>query len=265
MRSATISDSWRLAAALQMRVAASLILRETRATFGTSHLGYLWAIITPVASIVLLTVIFTYAARHPPFGTSLALFFATGIIMLQLVLRLAESLMTAVEANRALLAYPPIKRTDVIFARAILIILTYLVIAGVIYGGLIVIGMATPPAHLEDVLFAFVAASLLGTGMGLINAMLLNRWDSWRRIAPILTKPLFFISGVFFVPDYLPPQIIEWLQWNPVLHAIEWTREGYYPGYESQVLDKTFLLLTSLILVFIGLAAERLTRRNGGL
>lgn len=264
MRSATISADWRALVALQMRVAASLILRETRATFGTSHLGYLWAIITPVASIVLLTVIFTYAARHPPFGTSLALFFATGIIVLQLVLRLAESLMTAIGANRALLAYPPIKRTDVLFARAILIVLTYLVIAIIIYGGLIALDMATPPAHPEDVLFAFAVGSLLGTGLGLLNVMLLNCWDNWRRIVPILTKPLFFISGVFFVPDYLPPQIIEWLRWNPVLHAIEWTREGYYPGYESQVLDKTFLLFTSLLLVFIGLAAERLTRRNGG-
>jgi len=245
-------------------VAASLILRETRATFGTSHLGYLWAIITPVASIILLTVIFSFAARHPPFGTSLALFFATGIIILQLVLRLSESLMTAIEANRALLAYPPIKRTDVLIARALLITLTYLVIAFIIFGSFVALGFASLPARPDHILLAFAAASLLGFGLGLINAILVNHWDSWRRIAPILTKPLFFISGVFFVPDYLPPQIIEWLQWNPVLHAIEWIRQGYYSGYHSQVLNKTYLLSAALFLVFIGLAAERLTRKNGG-
>lgn len=206
MRFATISADCRALAALQFRVVATLILRETRATFGTSHLGYLWAIITPVASIALLTVVFSFAARHPPFGTSLALFFATGIIVLQLVVRLAESLMTAIEANRALLAYPPIKRTDVLFARAILIVLTYLVIAVIIYAGLIALDLATLPAHPDAMLLAFASAVLLGLGLGLINAMILKHWDSWRRIMPLLTKPLFFISGVFFVPDYLPPR-----------------------------------------------------------
>jgi capsular polysaccharide transport system permease protein len=263
MRFATISPRERALAALQIRVLAALILREMRATFGTSHLGYLWAVITPIASIMILTVIFSYAARHPPFGSSLALFFATGIIVLQLVLRLAESLMTAPEANHALLAYPPIKRTDVLLSRAILIVLTYLVIALTIHGGLTILGLAALPAHPEEILLAYASASLLGTGLGMINAVLLSHWDSWRRIVPILTKPLFFISGVFFVPDYLPPQIMEWLHWNPVLHAIEWTRDGYYADYQSQTLDKSYLLGTSLFLLFAGLVAERLTRRSG--
>src|SRR5690606_3384249 len=104
---------------VQIRVVAALILRETRATFGTSHIGYLWAIITPVAGIAILSIVFSLISRHPPFGTSLALFFATGIIILQLVTQLASSLMTAIEANRALLSYPPIKRMDVFVARSI--------------------------------------------------------------------------------------------------------------------------------------------------
>jgi capsular polysaccharide transport system permease protein len=37
--------------ALQLRVIASLVLRETRATFGTSPFGYVWAIITPTVGM----------------------------------------------------------------------------------------------------------------------------------------------------------------------------------------------------------------------
>src|SRR5690606_9959611 len=102
MRYAIISPDLRALVRLQARVVAALILRETRATFGTSHIGYLWAIITPVLSIAILASVFSLAGRHPPFGTSLALFFATGIIVLQLVVRLGSGLMTAIEANRAL-------------------------------------------------------------------------------------------------------------------------------------------------------------------
>ena len=59
---------------LQARVIMSLVLRETRATFGTSMFGYLWAIITPTVSVGILAFIFQKIGRQPPFGSSLALF-----------------------------------------------------------------------------------------------------------------------------------------------------------------------------------------------
>lgn len=262
MRYAITSPDLRTLVRLQVRVVAALILRETRATFGTSHIGYLWAIITPVVSIAILASVFSLAGRHPPFGTSLALFFATGIIVLQLVVRLGSGLMTAIEANRALLSYPPIKRLDVLLARAILIVLTFLVIGLIIHTALIAMGLADLPVHPERILGAYAAACLLGLGIGMINALLLTLWDSWRRIEPILAKPLFFVSGIFYVPDYLPPQVLTWLKWNPVLHAVEWMRNGYYADYDSMVLDKAYLVVVGAILVFVGLAGERLTRRN---
>lgn len=261
MRSAIISSELHALVRLQFRLIAALILRETRATFGTSHLGYLWAIITPVASIGLLVLVFSTAGRHSPFGSSLALFFATGIIILQLITRLGNSLMTAIEANRALLSYPPIKRTDVLLARSILIILTFLLIAIIIYSTLIIFGLAETPAHPEQLLAAYAAASFFGIGLGMVSAIFLTLWDSWRRIETIITKPLFFISGIFFVPDYMPPQMIQWLAWNPVLHAVEWARNGIYANYDSMVLDKAYLLSVAAILVAIGLIGERLSRK----
>jgi capsular polysaccharide transport system permease protein len=107
--------------ALQGRVLGALILRETTAAFGTSQIGYLWAIITPAAGTAILVAIFSAAGRQPPFGESLGLFFATGILTLDFFTKLNSSLMTALDANKALLTYPPIKETDVIFARAILV------------------------------------------------------------------------------------------------------------------------------------------------
>ena len=56
--------------------------------------------------------------------------------------------------------------------------------------------------------------------------------------------------------------MLTWLKWNPVLHAVEWMRNGYYADYDSMVLDKAYLVVVGGILVFVGLAGERLTRRN---
>ena len=246
---------------LQIRVLLSLVLRETRATFGTSHLGYIWAIITPTASVAILVFIFSLINRQPPFGSSLALFFATGILTLQFFNEFSNKLMTVFNANRALLTYPIIKDVDTLLARSLLIISTYLVIMCIFYSSLMLLGMADFPAHVEQVLFAFFATALLGIGFGAMNAVIASVWDTWIQIERVLTRPLFFISGIFYVPSHLPPEAIAILKWNPVLHLVEWFREGFYPNYNSFVLDTNYPLYIGVGLLLTGLAGERFFRK----
>ena len=246
---------------LQIRVLLSLVLRETRATFGTSHLGYIWAIITPTASVAILVFIFSLINRQPPFGSSLALFFATGILTLQFFNEFSNKLMTVFNANRALLTYPIIKDVDTLLARSLLIISTYLVIMCIFYSSLMLLGMADFPAHIEQVLFAFFATALLGIGFGAMNAVIASVWDTWIQIERVLTRPLFFISGIFYVPSHLPPEAIAILKWNPVLHLVEWFREGFYPNYNSFVLDTNYPLYIGVGLLLTGLAGERFFRK----
>jgi len=246
---------------LQCRVILSLLLRETRATFGTSSFGYVWAVITPAASIGLLVFIFSLGGRIPPFGASLALFFATGILTLNFFNELTGKLMTAFDANRALLTYPIIKDVDTLVARSLLIAITYMLIMVIFFLALILLDLASLPDRIEQVIQAFFATALLGIGMGITNAVIASLWDNWTRVEKILTRPLFFISGIFYVPSQLPPEAIDVLKWNPVLHLIEWFREGYYPNYDSLVLDRSYPVFIGIGLLVIGLAGERFFRK----
>jgi capsular polysaccharide transport system permease protein len=248
--------------ALQARVIGALVLRETRATFGTTQFGYLWAIVTPCAGVAVLAAIFSAVGRQSPFGASLALFFATGILTLEFFNKLSNSLMMTFDANNALLTYPLIKETDTLFARLILISATYFVIMLILFSGLVQFNLADWPAHPEELVQAFVAIALLGFGFGTLNAVLISLLDSWRHIEKILTRPLFFISGIFYVPSGLPTEVISILKWNPVLHLVEWMRTGYYPNYNSIVLDKTYPLGIAMILILFGLAGERIYRKK---
>jgi capsular polysaccharide transport system permease protein len=248
--------------ALQARVLGALVLRETRATFGTSRLGYLWAILTPAVGIAVLVSVFGAAGRQPPFGSSLALFFATGLITLEFFRKLSSSLMSTFDANKALLTYPVIKETDTLAARMILISITYLLIMVLFYSTLIAFGLADFPHRPEQTLAAFLATALIGFGFGTVNAVLVSVWESWRFVEQILTRPLFIISGVFYIPSRLPSEAVNILKWNPVLHLVEWFRVGYYPNYDSFVLDRTYVLGLGLVLVLLGLAGERLYRKK---
>ena len=245
---------------LQVRVIGSLVLRETRATFGSSAFGYVWAIITPTAGIGLLVFLFSMVGRQPPFGSSLALFFATGILTLQFFSELSNKLMTVFDANKALLTYPIIKAVDTLLARVLLILATYLLIMVLFYGVLFILDLARLPAHPDQLILAFLATALFGFGFGTLNAVIVSLWDTWAQIEKILTRPLFFISGIFYVPSQLPPQAREFLQWNPILHLVEWFRHGYYPNYNSSLLDVWYPIGMGAGLLLIGLLGERIFR-----
>lgn len=247
---------------LQLRVILSLVLRETRATFGTSSFGYAWAVITPTASVAVLVILFSLIGRHAPFGSSLALFFATGILTLQFFTEVSGKLMTVFDANKALLTYPVIKDVDTILARALLISATYLVIMVIFYSALIAVGMAELPARPEQLILVFFTTALLGLGYGTLNAVIASLWDTWIQIEKVLTRPLFFISGIFYVPSQLPVRAQEVLQWNPILHLVEGFRHGFYPNYKTSILDMTYPAIVGTILLLIGLTGERLFRRS---
>ena len=169
--------------------------------------------------------------------------------------------MTVFNANRALLTYPIIKDVDTLLARSLLIGCTYLVIMVIFYSALIMLKLADFPAYTDQVVFAFFATALLGIGFGTMNAVIASLWDTWAQIERVLTRPLFFISGIFYVPSQLPPEAIAFLKWNPVLHLVEWFREGFYPNYNSFVLDISYPLYIGIGLLLASLAGERFFRK----
>lgn len=147
-------------------------------------------------------------------------------------------------------------------ARALLVAATYTLIMAIFYSALIALGLASLPHRPEHVILAFLATWLLGLGFGTLNAVIASLWDTWTQIEKILTRPLFFVSGIFYVPSQLPPHAREILQWNPVLHLVEWFRHGFYPNYNSMILDMWYPVGVGAAMLLLGLVGERLFRRE---
>ena len=64
----------------RLRVIAALVLRGMGARNSRSAGGYLWAILEPLGTTLLLALAFSLMLRSPPLGTSFILFYATGIL-----------------------------------------------------------------------------------------------------------------------------------------------------------------------------------------
>jgi capsular polysaccharide transport system permease protein len=246
---------------VKLRIVHALILRETITAYGKSFLGYIWAFITPICGISILVLFFTLAQREPPFGQSLALFFATGWLPYQFYKKISDSLMNVFDANFSLLSFPIVVPSSAIIARFLLLYLTNMLIIFIFYLGLITFSLADFPHSLIGLIIALNFTSLLGLGIGLTSASIARFFVSWKQCMSILSRPLFFISGIFFIPSLLNEEILNFLIYNPLLHAIEWVRNSTYTNYDSLVLNKSYLISFVIILLIFGFLLERVTRK----
>ena len=69
-------------------------------------------------------------------------------------------------------------------------------------------------------------------------------------------------TGIFYVPGMMPDWARDVLAWNPLLHAIDWFRAGFFTTYQPHWLDRGYLVLAAILAVLAGLALERGLRRR---
>lgn len=245
---------------VQARVILAFILRDMRTRFGRSRLGYFWAVFEPLTMILSLALIFSLMDRGSPINVDIHLFFFTGIIPWMLFSRGVTMMSNAIENTTVFLIYPQVKAVDMIIARIILEFATLFIVSLMYSVFLYFWGILD---RIESILMSIVVlilAMLLGAGLGLVGGVIKLYFPGYSSFQALLMRVMFFVSGAFFVADTLPTVIRDALWYNPILHLIEWERSVFFYGFESQFYDTTYPILWILILGFLGLAGERVTR-----
>ena len=168
----------------------------------------------------------------------------------------------AIVGNAPLLQLPRVTTFDVIAARGILEVTTDIIVAVILLAGFAAIGMAAMPDDWWAPSMALLVIAALGCGIGCINAVVTVFWRSWEKIYGQLTRVLYFISGIFYVPGMMPEWAREILVWNPLLHAIDWFRAGFFASYQPHWLDQSYLVVVAILALLGGLALHRLSHRK---
>ncbi|HEY1300102.1 MAG TPA: tetratricopeptide repeat protein [Stellaceae bacterium] len=251
------------AARTQWRVVRALIIRETRTRFGDATLGYGWALLEPMLHILLLSLVFAVMMRgRPPIGGQFFIFYYTGIIPYHLFVHTSSSMTHAVTGNAPLLQLPLVRTFDVLIARGLLELVTDLLVAAVMLAGFLAAGIGRLPDDCLDLAASLAVIWLFGCGVGFANAVATALFRSWDKLWAQLTRLLYFCSGIFYVPGMMPDRVRDILAWNPMLHAVDWFRSGFFAEYQPHWLDRRYLLIVAALALVGGLALERALRRR---
>jgi len=248
------------------RVVHALMLREARTRFGKQRLGYLWAFAEPLFLLLALWFFYDLVGRRNPVNASMPAFLLTGIFPFMAFRSSGVRGATAVQSNTPLLVHPMVQPFSIVTSRVVLELVTYMAVALVfvavlwIYFGEPLAGFADEPLNLA---MAVIGLSVLSFAFGVFNAGVSQIIGFWPEVIKATGRGLFFISGVFFTMDSLPPRLREIIMLNPVAHVIEWIRSAALPGFDSLHYDPVYPFIWAGWLLACGLFIDWLLRLSG--
>lgn len=242
-----------------LRTITALILREMSSTYGRSPGGYIWAVLEPIAMIMVLSVAFSFLFRQPSLGTNFFLFYATGIMPFRMYQECYQVTTTALRYSKALLVYPVVSFADALFARVILAVLTQLMVSYLVLSGAVMFLDVQLILDFKPILLSFLLAAVLGFGIGTMNCLLYDLFPIWKSFYTAVTRPLLILSAVIYIYEDLPVAAQNLLWFNPLVHITGMSRSGYFTYYEPDYISVIYILLIALPTIFFGML---LLRRN---
>ncbi len=243
----------------QLHVLLAIMLRNIRTRFFGTGLGYIISIGWPLAHVGIILLLNAFVDRAAPYGESLVMFYVSGLIPFMAFNYMARFIMYAVVQSRALLSFPAVKVTDLLFGAALLEVVASSWSAAILALILIAFGFDVVPTDVPQAAAALGSTFLLGFGYGILSGLIGLAFPAWITGSVLVTIILYLMSGIFFVFDTLPGPVRFYLGLNPLLHDVLWMRAAYYEGY-GQDLNKEYAVICGVVLLFLGLGIERLVR-----
>jgi capsular polysaccharide transport system permease protein len=231
----------------------ALFVREIRTGFN-DKLGLGWAIISPVIFIFVLSFARGRIGGPEVHTLSTFTFMAIGFLFIQSFLQTMAGAAGAIGKNKALFAFRQVQPISAVLAGALFQLLSKVfVVIGIIiimYFMGMELHLANPLLLLTCFLLLWVLSVSLGLLFGIVELFVIEVG----KVRPLLERPMFFISGVFFSLQDIPREYWHFLDWNPILHGIELSRFAVRATYGSDGVSLSYLSINVLVFSFFSLA-----------
>ena len=243
---------------VSLHVWHALFMREASARISGDRLGWTWVFIEPLAHILLFVALRQLMGRiQNVSGAEFIPWFIVGMTLFIMFNVVMNRCMGAISASRALFAYRQLHPVDTILVRAVLEMLIKLIVLILLVLGASFLGYAIMPADAIDAGFVCLSVWMLGIGFGLILSAVTTTVPELTKLVAIMSFPLYFLSGVMFPIQYMPHGLREYLLYNPILHAVEAFRMGFFSHYQSvNGISMLYVWFFALSLILFGLMLQ---------
>lgn len=209
----------------QSAVVFALIFKDLRVDAMRGRLGIAWTLAEPIIQMSVMAGLWAPTGVTSISGVPIFLFLAAGVIPYIAVRQSMTVVGLAIRRSEGFFDYPQVKPFDTVIA-SFIYEMTLLLISAVLFILAFAWFRDIAPAYPDPLGLAYVLALLmmLCLGLGLLLGTYAALFDDLAKMASVLTRPLLFVSAVFFSMNQLPAAARKILAWNPLAQIIEHIR-----------------------------------------
>jgi len=243
--------------AIEWRIVHALLMREVLTRFGRHNIGFLWLFVEPMIFTLGVTALWTFAKMMHGSSLPIAAFALTGYSAVLLWRNMPSRTIGAVDPNLALMYHRNVKVMDVFLARLILeaagATISFVVLSIVF----IAIGMIEPPEDLLVVTAGWFMLAWFGFSLAVFLGALSEEYEIVEKLWHPSAYLLFPLSGAAFLVDALPVAAQQAVLYLPMVHGVEYLREGYFGSQINAHYDLQYMALCNTALLLLGIAQLR--------
>ena len=250
------------AARLQLRVIHALFLRELLTRYGRHNIGFLWLFVEPMIFTLGVTALWTATKSVHGSDLPIVAFAVTGYSTVLLWRNMPSRCILAVTFNSSIMYHRMIRVLDIYAARILVEAVGASMSFIFLSAFFIFIGWMSPPEDVLKVIFAWSMVALFGASLAILLASLSERFEMVEKLWHPASYLVFPLSGAAFLVSTLPPAAQDFVLAFPMVHGTEMLREGYFGSQIRAHYDVGYLLVTTLLILCLGLALSRRVARD---
>ncbi|MEP1422634.1 MAG: ABC transporter permease [Erythrobacter sp.] len=248
--------------AVQGRVLGALLIREVITRYGRHNIGFLWLFVEPMIFTLGITALWSATKSVHGSDLPIAAFALTGYSSVLMWRNMPGRTIGAIKGNSALLYHRNIKPLDIYLARVLLEAGG----ASISFMALSILFIATELIEPPEDILSVAAGWLLLAWFGAALAIALGTLSYLSELVDKFWHPfsylLFPLSGAAFLVSALPPRFQEIVLYLPMVHGVEFVREGYFGSKTVAIYDLSYLIVFNLVLSVVALMFLRYVSRR---
>jgi ABC-type polysaccharide/polyol phosphate export permease len=249
----SLSRAWNI----QRRVVWALVLREMLTRYGRHNIGFLWLFLEPMLFTLGVTALWTASKTIHGSNLPIVAFAITGYSSVLLWRNMPGRCIGAIGPNLSLLYHRNVRPNDIYLARLILEAAgaTMSFVFLVLFFSFI--GWLELPEDVLQIAAAWCMLAWFGASLALFLGALSETSETVEKLWHPAAYILFPLSGAAFLVSALPDAAQSFVLLLPMVHGVEFLREGYFGSQITAQYDIAYMALWNVILTLFGLAQTR--------
>ncbi len=244
------------------RVIYALLMREVLTRFGAYRFGVVWLLLDPLIQVLIMVGLFAGVFHRMMPNVDYAVFIAVSIVPWMMFSNIITRGMVAVESNKGLFAFRQVRPIDALVARVVLEVLVHAAALVVVIFILHLLGYVVSLGRPIEFLLACFLMAFMASALALILICVQRVAPEVKKGVEVVMRLLYFVSGIIIPMSAIPASYRHYFDWNPLLHAMEFVHEAFFPAFHSVGGSWSYLAFSALVLNLIACVVYFLSSRK---